>query len=171
MRPYTDIIWHILRHHTQAIKHAFGSATEGIYLQIRSDGKVFNLSRLKAESKVHHRCLCDFFFADDDAVTAHSAEYLQQLMDRFSQTCKDFGLTILTKTHVKAQEIGLRLYIQILNHELDVVHDFIYLGSTVSDSLSLNSELQKRIGEASTTIARLVKRMLTNSKLSEHTKI
>ena len=37
-------------------------------------------------------------FADDAAVTAHSAEGLQQLMDRFSRACKDFGLTINLKT-------------------------------------------------------------------------
>lgn len=34
------------------LKHAFGSATEGIYLITRSGGKFFKLSRLKAKSKV-----------------------------------------------------------------------------------------------------------------------
>lgn len=34
------------------LKHAFGSATEGIYLHTRSDGRLFNLARLKAETKV-----------------------------------------------------------------------------------------------------------------------
>ena len=32
------------------LKQAFGDATEGIYFRIRSDGKLFNLSRLRAKS-------------------------------------------------------------------------------------------------------------------------
>ena len=56
------------------LKHAFGSATEGIYLRTRWDGKLFNLSRLRAKSKVQLKCLRDFLFADDAAVTGHSAE-------------------------------------------------------------------------------------------------
>ena len=62
------------------LKHAFGPAAEGIYLRTRADGKFFNLSRLRAKTKVQLRCLRDFLFADDAAVTAHSAEDLQQLM-------------------------------------------------------------------------------------------
>ena len=72
------------------LKHAFGSAAEGIYLWTRTDGKLFHLSRLRAKSQL--RCLHDFLFADDAAVTAHSAEGLQQLMTRFSDACQDFWL-------------------------------------------------------------------------------
>ena len=53
------------------LKHAFGSATEGICLRTRSDGKLFNLSRLKTNSKVWLKCLRDFLFADHAAVTVH----------------------------------------------------------------------------------------------------
>ena len=56
-----------------------------------------------------------------------------------------------------AQGIDLQPHVLVLNHELDVVHDFVHLGSAISDSLSLNTELQKRIGKTSTTMARLVK--------------
>ncbi|KAG6932562.1 hypothetical protein G0U57_021216, partial [Chelydra serpentina] len=34
------------------LKHAFGNSTEGVYLHTRSDGRLFNLARLKAKSKV-----------------------------------------------------------------------------------------------------------------------
>ena len=127
------------------LKHAFESAAEGIYLRTRSEGKLCNISRSKAKSKVHHRCLRDFLFADDAAVTVHSADNLQRLMDRLSQACKDFGLTIsLIKTQIMAQEIDLRPHVTVLYHELDVVHDFLYLGSAISNSFSLNTELQKK---------------------------
>ena len=66
------------------LKHAFGPAAEGIYLRTRTDRKLFNLFRLRAKTKVQLRCLRDFLFADDAAVTAHSTEDLQQLMTRFS---------------------------------------------------------------------------------------
>ena len=47
----------------------------------------------------------------------------------------------------------------------------MYLGSTISDTLSLDAELRKRIGKAATTMTRLTKKAWNNSKLTEHTKI
>src|SRR6201996_3765554 len=154
------------------LKHAFGSATEGMYLRTRSDGKLFNLSRLKAKTKVQSKCLRDFLFADDAAITTHSAAELQQLMNRFGSACKDFGLTISTKkTQVMVQNMDSSPSITISNHELEVVHDFVYLGSTITDSLSLDVELNRRVGKAATTMSRLTNRVWANAKLSEHTKI
>ena len=61
--------------------------------------------------------------------------------------------------------------ISISDHELDVVHDFVYLRSTISDSLALDMEINKRIGKAVTTMPSLTKRVWTNDKLTEHTEI
>ncbi|XP_076449087.1 uncharacterized protein LOC143285577 [Babylonia areolata] len=77
--------------------HEILCLSEGIDLRTRTDGKLFNLSRLRAKTKVQLRCLHDFLFADDAAVTAHSAKDLQQLMNRFSDACQDFGLAISLK--------------------------------------------------------------------------
>ena len=75
------------------------------------------------------KCLRDLLFADGAAVTAHSAEDLQQLMNRFSKACRDFGLTIsLKKTQVMAQDMDTPPNITILEREWEVVHDFVYLG-------------------------------------------
>jgi len=154
------------------LKHAFGSATEGIYLRTRGDGKLFNLSRLRAKTKTQLKHLRDFLFADDAAFTTHSAEDLQQLMTRFNNACRDFGLTIsLQRTQVMAQDVDIAPAIRISEHELEVIYYFVYLGSTISDFLSLDSEINKRIGKAATTMSRLTKRAWNNSKLSEHTKI
>ena len=153
-------------------KHAFGPAAEGIYLRTRTDGMLFNLSRLRAKTKVQLRCLRDFLFADDAAVTARSAEELQQLMTRFSDACQDFVLTIsLKKTQVMGQDTDSPPAISINDHELYVIHDFVYLGSAVSDTLSLDAELKRRIGKAATTMTRLTKKAWNNSKLTMHTKI
>ena len=56
------------------LKHAFGSATEAIYLRIRSDGGLFNLARLKAKTKVREVLIRDMLFADDAAVALHTQQ-------------------------------------------------------------------------------------------------
>ena len=98
-------------------------------------------------------------FADDAAVTAHSAEDLQQPMTRFSDACQDFGLTIsLKKTQIMGQDFDFPPAISINENELAVTHDFVYLGSTISDTLSLDAELNRRIGKAATTMTRLTRK-------------
>ena len=132
------------------LEHTSGSATEGINLSTRSDGKLFNLCSLRAKSKVQLKCLRDFLFADDAAVTAQSAEDLQQLMTRFSEACRDFGLTIsLKETQVMGQDVNSSPSISISDHELDVI---------------------QRIVKATTTMSRVTKGVWTNGKLTEHTK-
>ncbi|KAI8491983.1 hypothetical protein Bbelb_303560 [Branchiostoma belcheri] len=62
-------------------KCAFGSSTEGVYLHKRSDGKLFNLSRLKAKTKIREVLITDLLFADDAALAAHTENKLQILLD------------------------------------------------------------------------------------------
>ena len=106
-------------------------------------------------------------FADDAAVTTHTQQQLHALTDRFSQTCKDFGLSIsLKKTNVLGQDTIKQPAITIDDYELDVNKQFTYLGSTISDNLSLDTEIDKRIGKAATTLARLTSRVQANPKLT-----
>ena len=61
-------------------------------------------------------------FADDAAVTAHTQQELLALMGRFSQACKDIGLTIsLKKTNVLGRDTMELQAITIDVFELDVV--------------------------------------------------
>ena len=102
-------------------------------------------------------------FADDAAVVAHTQEGLQSLMDCFSQACKDFGLTIsLKKTNVLRQDTETPPVIAIDDYELDAVCQFTYLGSPITDNLSLDAEINKRIGNAASTLARLTARVRTS---------
>lgn len=41
--------------------------------------------------------------------------------------------------------------IKIFDQQFEVVHDLAYLGSTITDSLSLDSELNERIGKTATS--------------------
>ena len=73
------------------LRHAFGTAQEGIYLQTRSDGSLFNLACLKARTKVREVLIRDMLFADDAAVMTHTQRELQLLMDCFSRPAKTLG--------------------------------------------------------------------------------
>ena len=59
----------------------------------------------------------------------------------------------------------------IHNYKLELVHECVYLGSTIADNLSIDSELNKRIGKAAMILSRLTKRVWSNNKLSDHTKV
>ena len=149
------------------LRHAFGTAQEGIYLQTRSDSSLFNLAHLKVRTKVHEALIRDMMFADDAAVVTHTQRKLQLLMDHFSQACKDFGLTIsLKKTNVLGQDIPAPPVITIKDYELKVIHQFTYLGSTITNNLSLDPEINKRIRKVATTLTHLTSRVWTNPKLT-----
>ena len=87
------------------LTYAFGTASDGIYLHTRHDGKVFNLKRLRAKTKVICVLIREMFFADDTALVSHTQKGLQCLMDRLSKAYKEFAFTIsITKTDVMAQD-------------------------------------------------------------------
>ncbi|XP_076439429.1 uncharacterized protein LOC143278949 [Babylonia areolata] len=84
---------------------AFQDCDRGIYIQFRTDGKLFNLRRLHTKSRVFEALLREFLFADDCALAAHTHEDMQFIMDRFSTSCRCFGLTIsLSKTESMYQQ-------------------------------------------------------------------
>ena len=105
--------------------------------------------------------------ADDAGVATHTQEELQSLMECFSQACKDFGLTIsLKKTNVLGHGTVVAPVITIDDYELDAVCQYTYLGSTIIDNLSLDADIEKRVGKAASTLARLTARVWTSPKLS-----
>ena len=154
------------------LKYAFGNSTQGIHLHTRSDGKLFNLSRLKAQSKVDKKLIREMLYADDAALVAHSQDELQALLDRFADACTAFGLTIsIKKTEVMGQNVESQPEVFIDHQKLVVTDNFTYLGSTISSTLNLNKEIDRRIGRASSTFAKLRKRVWENQKHTITTKI
>ena len=47
------------------LSNAFGPSTEGVYLNTRTDGKLFNVARLRAKTKVRRIRIREMLFADD----------------------------------------------------------------------------------------------------------
>ena len=123
------------------LRHTFSAASEGVCMRTRSDGRRFSFGCRGVNTKVREALIRDMLFADDAAVTTHTQQELQALMDHFSQACKDFGLTIsLKKTNVLRQDTMELPAITSDDYELDVVEQFTYLGSTITSNLSLDTD-------------------------------
>ena len=153
------------------LRHAFSESEEGIYLHTRSDGSLFNLARPRAKTKVRKVLVREMLFADDAAITAHTETALQELINCFAHACSQFGLTIsIKKTNILGQDVSSAPSISVGDCTLDVVKDFTYLGSNISSNLSLDTELNMRIGKASAAMARLTKRVWENTMLTIKTK-
>ena len=113
-----------------------------------------------------------FLFADDVALVAHSDDDLQNLLDDFSNACDDFGLTIsLQKTKIMTQGTDVSSSLSIKDYALEMVNSFIYLGSTITRTTSLDSEIGKRIGYDATNMSKLSQRVWENQKLTISTKM
>ena len=74
----------------------------------------------------------------------------------------------LRETMMQDAEIPPLVFIDGFN--LSVVDNFKYLGSTISSNLSLDVEINDRIGKAATVMAKLNKRVWQNISLTMYTK-
>ena len=52
--------------------YAFSQLEDGVYLNTRIDGHLFNLARLRAKTKVRKVLIRELLFADDAALNAHA---------------------------------------------------------------------------------------------------
>ena len=81
---------------------------KGVGIIYRTDGELFNMLRLKAETKVKSTSIVDLQYADDCAIAAHTEADLQNNLDAFSEAHRLLGLTVsVTKTKVLFQPAQL----------------------------------------------------------------
>ena len=113
-----------------------------------------------SEIRQNNAIMINVLFSDGAAVAILTQQELRSLMNRFSQACKDFGLTIsLKKTNIMGHDTETLPVIAIDDHEPDVVCQFTYLRSANSVNLSFDTEIDKMIGKAASTVARLTTRV------------
>ena len=141
-----------------------------------TDGKLFNLHRLHAKTKVKMDCVRDLLFADDCALNACSEPEMQQSIDKFSSACDAFGLTISTKkTEVMYQPASNKDYtvptININGEALKTVNKFTYLGSTLSRNVRIDDEVVLRIAKASAAFGNLREKVWEREGLSTQIKL
>ena len=76
----------------------------GVLIRTRTDGKLFNLARLRARTKTLEMCIRELPCADDSALVANNTVDMQQIVDRFSSAAVMFGLKInISKTELLYQ--------------------------------------------------------------------
>ena len=80
---------------------AFQDGDNGMPIRYRFDGKLFNLKRLQAKSKVQTEVLDEFLFADDMAKCAPTEEKMLKGVEQVSDSCDSYNLTnSIKKTEV-----------------------------------------------------------------------
>ena len=76
---------------------AFQDVDAGFPIRYIFYGKLLNLRRLQAKSKVQTDVVDKLLYADDLAESAKSEEKMQGAVDRMSKACDNFQLTISIK--------------------------------------------------------------------------
>ena len=92
----------------------------------------------------------------------YKRQALQHIVNRFSDTAKNFGLTIsLQKTEVLYQPPPRVAYsppyIRIDGTNLNAVEHFTYLGSIISSDATVSKDLDNRLSKASSSFGILAK--------------
>ena len=139
---------------------AFQDGDNGIPIRYRFDGKLFNLRRFQANSKVQTAVLDEFLFADDIAKVAPTEEKMQKGEDQVPDSCDSYDLTIsIKKTEVVYQPASGKPYKEptttVKGQRLQVVDKFTYLRSTLSRVVHIDVEVNARIAKASAAFGRL----------------
>ncbi|KAJ1118439.1 hypothetical protein NDU88_006632 [Pleurodeles waltl] len=129
-------------------------------IRYRADVRLFNLQRLQARTKVEVDSVCNFLFADDCALNAAIEAQMQKSMNHFSTACRNFGLTVSTKTtEVLHQPAPQKTYAEPTTITegkiLKAVDKFTYFCSTLSRSVNTDDEVDTRIARASSAFGRL----------------
>jgi len=155
---------------------AFKDCTAGIPIHYRTDGDVFDVRRLQAKTKVKLAILRDLLFADDCALVSHTMTDAQLLFSRFSDTAWRFGLTVsLKKTEVLHQPYPLHhtASATIIAGDtcLKSVEQFCYLGNTLVNTVSSDSDIILRLAKAGNAFGLLQRRLWSEHGVSVRTKV
>ena len=142
----------------------------GVELDYRFDGRLFNLSRLKAKTKVVKTAVINLQYADDCAILLHSAKTLQTSLDLFNEAYRSLDINIrktkvINLLHASMQEV------KVSGEILEVVEHFPYLGSHLSQKAIIEADIQHRICCASTSFRKLHHRVFDDHDLWKDTKV
>ncbi|XP_076031048.1 uncharacterized protein LOC143019264 [Oratosquilla oratoria] len=149
----------------------------GIEIVYRTQGKLFNLARLKSKTKTSSCSLIEFQYADDNSIAALSEEDLQRIMNAFNKAYISLGLTINSKkTQILYQPspndpTRREPSIKLGETTLENVDHFPYLGSHLSSNLDLSDEIQHRLKCAGTAFGRLRNRIFQDHDIRTDTKM
>ena len=113
-------------------------------------------SRLRAKTRVHKKYVRDLLFAMMQPLQLTLRRTFSGFWTTFQMLVDTLDLPSAWQNH-RSWGKTLRRY-----------HRSSF---TITDNLSIDSELNKRIGKAAMTLSKLTKRVWSNNKLSDHTKV
>ena len=147
----------------------------GVFIRIRTEGQLFNLARLRANTKTRELCIRELLFADDAAIVAHALEDINEICKHFEQAATVFGLTISTKKTVTLHQpppgqTSTNLHIEIYGTLLKSINNLTYLGSTIASDNTIDMEINNRIRAASGAFGGLWKRVWSQHGIAISTK-
>ena len=128
-----------------------GTEGAGVYLRYKHDGRIFRRYTRNAQEMMLTECQ----FADDAALLATTRAGAVRALREYLQVAEDFGLTVsIPKTKIMAvgrevtedDRAPLRLDDTSV---IEAVSEFPYLGSTIAASGRMDSDVEKRIAQAS----------------------
>ena len=130
------------------------------------------MKRLTSKQLTTEALIRELLFADNTKIETHKEIELQRLVDHLAEACHLFGLTIrVKKTGVIGQGTNSPPEIKLGGESPKTVDTFIYLGSTITSTLSLDEELTSRIGKATAAFKQIVKRVWENDQLRTKPKL
>ena len=98
----SNSVWKLL-----VLSHAYCKSTDGDYLYTRSDDNLFNLSRLRAKTKIEKVFVRELLYADYAALVSQSESELQRMVDALADSCTRISLTTSrTETEVMGQGVS-----------------------------------------------------------------
>ena len=106
-----------------------------------------DIASLEEGIRVGSRLLRDVRFADDQAMVASTERGLQNIMDRLNKTAQRYGMKInIKKTKVMrvSRKGGGKVSINIEGGNIEQVHSFKYLGSTLTEDGRCETEVKIR---------------------------
>ena len=95
--------------------------------------------------------LTNIRYADDTVLLADNVQALQQMIDSLCFTCKSYGMELnakKTKTMCISKNTPPTILLNAEGTSLDQVHEYQYLGSTITDDGRVDEEIKRRIGKA-----------------------
>ena len=90
-------------------------------------------------------------FADDTAIISDNEVDLQNLINRITTTCKEYGMALnvkKTKVMVITKGDSVNSNIIVDGEQLEQVEKYKYLGSWITENCSCEEEVKSRIGKA-----------------------
>jgi len=145
------------------------SVADGVRINCRLDGSLFNIRRLQAVTKVTNDTILDLQYAAVAALPSHTPDGLQRQLDAISSAYSRAGLVINSKkTEVLylPSESLLPPTFYISGHQFGLTEQFTYLGTLITSTCDLTAEIQHRLNLGSASFGRLSKRVFTNRDLS-----